>query len=259
MDDELELNQEQIFEQLQHFLNSFAGELNIMEDQIDVAVQMEYFNYTSKVKDNNNIDELLSRIAILTSDTESIQNKQELLCRLASVDDVQAYRAIETYMNEVKGTEMYNWTRLALEESKMLLHTKLLDQKQLFISTGLGGKGNKLRYFVVLIPENTEPLAEYQQNIVRKEFEYAFIKQEAEIEAINYNEQYITLMVLVPINILLTDLFSKAIDECNQFGNFLKRDCIITNVKPLNYEEITKIVNNPDNIDPELNNQPFNN
>ena len=60
-------------------------------------------------------------------------------------------------------------------------------------------------------------------------------------------------MVLVPIQILLTDLFSKAIDECNEFGNFLKRDCIITNVKPLDLDEIARIVNNPDNIDEELN------
>ncbi len=245
MDEELELNQNHIFEQLQDFLSNFSGELNILEDQIDVNVQLEYFKRTSELKSNNNIDELLLQAPMLSSD-EEIDRKRELLCRLASVEDVRAYRCIESYLEETRDTPIFTWCRLALEESKMLLHTKLLDQKQLFISTGLGGRKNKLRYFIVLLTENLQPISEFQKSIVTKEFNYIFKRHKAEVEEISFNEQYATMMVLIPVNILLTDLFAKAIEECNQFGNFLKKDCIITNVRPLSVDDITKIINNPE-------------
>ncbi len=39
---------------------------------------------------------------------------------------------------------------LAFQENKMLLESSLLDENQILISTGLGGKGMKLRYFTVM-------------------------------------------------------------------------------------------------------------
>jgi hypothetical protein len=59
---------------------------------------------------------------------------------------------------------------LALQENRMLLQTSLLDEQQFFISTGLGGKGKKLRYYLVFINRNrNELLTKTQQKLVKDE------------------------------------------------------------------------------------------
>ena len=123
MDGELETNEEHVFEQLQNFLSNFSGDLNILEDKIDVSDQLEYFSYTAAFKEGNDIEDLLLKAHILTDVNFSNDDRKNLLCRLASVDDVRAFRVIETYLEIARNTEMYNWCRLAFEESLISDHS----------------------------------------------------------------------------------------------------------------------------------------
>ena len=50
------------------------------------------------------------------------------------------------------------------------------------------------------------------------------------------------MLMLLPLDIDLKTLFEKIIDECNQYGNFLHDNMIITNVKKLSEKEIADIV-----------------
>lgn len=43
---------------------------------------------------------------------------------------------------------------------------------------------------------------------------------------------------MVPLKVALKDIFRSAIIECNQYGDFMKSNFIITNVKELNLGEI---------------------
>ena len=63
---------------------------------------------------------------------------------------MECYRAIESFL-EIAEEILHDWAVLALNESRMLLESKFLDESQVFISTGLGGKEEKFRYFVVLM------------------------------------------------------------------------------------------------------------
>ena len=42
----------------------------------------------------------------------------------------------------------------------------------------------------------------------------------------------------MPLNFSLKKVFQEAITECNQYGDFLNDDFIVTNVKTLSFEEI---------------------
>jgi hypothetical protein len=42
----------------------------------------------------------------------------------------------------------------------------------------------------------------------------------------------------VPINASIRDIFKTAIAECNEYGDFIKPNFIVTNVKKLTIEEI---------------------
>ena len=159
---------------------------------------------------------------------------------LASVEEVIAYRTIEKYLKNPE-KELKSWAILALQESRMSLESSLLEENQVFISTGLGGKGRKLRYFIVLI-HNNKQVTHTQAKVVENEFDFIFKKYDSEIEKIEHTNNYTTLKALIPLNVPINLVLEKSIRECNQYGNFINEKYIITNVKALTLKEIKKYV-----------------
>ncbi len=228
---------ENIYNKIQEIFGKSPGTLSILEEKVDIDLQMEYFEYSKTVKKNLSEEMVLKEMPDLFKPDYTLEQKKDLFARLASIENVKAYRFIERYLNEGH-EENRNWAILALQESRMLLESKLLDENQVFISTGLGGKGTKLRYFVVLIHKQQEEYSDLQQKIVRNEFEISLKNCNAEIEKIDYQGTFATLLVIIPLKVSLKEIFRDAIRECNQYGDFLKSNFIVTNVRELVLKEI---------------------
>jgi len=228
---------ENIYDKIQEIFGESPGTLSVLEEQVDIDLQMEYFEISKTVKKNLDEQDVLQQMNELYNPEWSGEQKKMLFAMLASIENVEAYRFIENYLKEGH-EENRNWAILALQESRMLLESKLLDENQVFISTGLGGKGEKLRYFVVLIRKSDEEFPELQQKIIRNEFEITLKKHNAEIEKLDFLERYATLLAIIPLRVPLKDIFRVAIRECNQYGDFLKSNFIVTNVRELGLEEI---------------------
>ncbi len=228
---------ENIYDKISEVFGGFKGAYNILEDQIDIDVQMDYFDLSRKYK-----KKVISKLnpqdsdRIYNKDT-SLEEKKDLLIQLASLDTVEAYRKIEKFHSEAP-EELKNWATLALKESKMLLESKLLDENQVYISTGLGGKGDKLRYFVVLLGNNGNEFSALQKKIIKNEFQYSLKKFNSEAEYFDFSESIATVLAVVPIESPVKAVFEEAILECNNYGNFIKENFIITNVKKLSFDEI---------------------
>ena len=241
-----DLNSENIFDKLKQYLeDSSMDSFHILEEEIDINEQMAYFDFSKDYKENVNEEEVVAHMDNLFSATATIDDKKVLLVKLASVNKVEAFRAIERYC-KMPDQELSNWAKLAWHESRMLLESKLLDQNQIFISTGLGGKADKLRYFFVIFPTGL-PFTDLQQKIIEKEFQYILLKNESVVEELVFHEKFATLMVLIPITTSIKPIFMEALEECNQLGEFIKSDFIVTNVKRLNEEEIIAIASKQQN------------
>ena len=235
------MENENLYDKIKDYLGNSPDRFHIMENQIDIEVQMEYFEYSKKLKSDIFTDKVLTeKENIFISDFDE-EYKKDLLVRLACIDDVQAYRTIEKYLLN-PDDKLKNWAILALQESKMLLESKLLDENQVFISTGLGGKNGKLRYFIVILSKGNILLTDIQKRVIINEFDYILKKYNSEIEKIDFSGSITTVTAIIPISVTLKDLFNAAIDECNQYGNFLRKSFIITNVKILSIDEITNIL-----------------
>ena len=228
---------ENIFDKIKEIFGNFNDNLNILEEQIDVELQMDYFEFSKKQKDKFDPDDVIENRNNLFMEDASIYEKKVLMTQLATIERVEAYRELETYATN-PDAELREWSILALQESRMVLETNLLDENQIFISTGLGGKGLKLRYFLVLLYDGGLKIDKWHRDIIKKEFGYIFSHFNSEVEEVKHYKYYSTLSVLIPLNIPLNNVINKAIQECNQFGNFLKSDFIITNVRKLNAKEI---------------------
>ncbi len=233
---------EELFENIQHFLETFKGDINILDDIVDVETQIEYFEKSKKLKELPLLDDWESRTDILFNKDIDIKEKKELIIRIASLEDVKAYRFLEKYFEQAP-EELKKWTRLAIQESRLLIQSKLLDQPQLLISTGLGGKDGKLRYFLVLFSRDKLPFSDFQKKITQDEITFYFQKNLIDIEKIDFYNHYIVVIALFPLMLSVSEVLKYIIQDINQYGNFLSRKCIITNVRLLSESDIENIIN----------------
>jgi hypothetical protein len=228
---------ENLYDKIKELFGAVPGQFSSLEEKIDIDLQMKYFEFSRKIKNKSKEQDFEQFSTDLFDEHVSETYKQELLSRLASMEKVEAFRIIEKFM-ENPPPELRDWGILAMQESKMLLESKFLDENQVFISTGLGGKGDKLRYFIVLIGNKIECISEIQKKIIRNEFGFTLKKYNAEIEKYRFSKSLATIMAMVPMQATIKTIFEEAIAECNLYGNFLLPNFIITNVKELSFSEI---------------------
>jgi len=232
---------ENLYEKISEILGGSPGTLKILEQKIDIDMQMEYFDCSMRCRQERDEEWALDHIQYLSEPGYSMDVKREILARLASIDKVECYRAIESFLEDAL-EPIRSWAVLAMNESRMLLESKILDENQVFISTGLGGKDDKLRYFVVLMSRTRVDLTPTQRMVIKNEFEIILKKFDAVVEEINFSGYLATLLFLLPMQHSLKSVFKEAIHECNRYGYFLNDDFIVTNVKVLSFGEIEEFL-----------------
>lgn len=227
-------------------LMAMAGtNLNILEEEVDMKVQKQYFDTQSMLsKDPKDYQETckqyIENINDLFDEAIDEELKKRMLVILATIDDVVIYRAIENFSKQ--STPLQKWAVIALQQSRMLIQSTLLDDPGVFISTGLGGQGSLLRYFCVFVNREVGELEEFQRNIIKNEATTAIAALKGSVEQIDFFDAYTTMLVLLPLDTDLQPLFTSIIDECNLYGNFLHENMVITNVKKLLNSEIRTIL-----------------
>jgi hypothetical protein len=246
------MEEENVYDDLQKIFEDLNGNFNILEEQIDLEVQMKYFELSKKLKESDIKEDYLAVHDELFLSETDIERKKEIMAGLAGSDNVKAYRILEKYAEQVVPS-LKSWAVLALQENRMLLQTFLLDEQQFFISTGLGGKNKKLRYYVVFINRDHQAmLNKTQQKLVKDELIFRLKPEEGEFETIDFSEGFCSTQVLLPVKSDIKEVFSSVVDECNLYGDFLEEDMIITNVKVLSRNEILDIIKKENNPDDEL-------
>lgn len=99
-------------------------------------------------------------------------------------------------------------------------------------------------FFVCFFIGTPGDLQTFQQNILTTETETAIKTAQGSIEHVEFKNDFATMLLLLPLQTDLQPLFAGIIDECNQYGNFLHENMIITNVKKLSEEEIYQLLRN---------------
>lgn len=237
------MQQKNAFNRFQKFLKETDGEFHILEKQISVDLQLEYFKFSERLRKKNHSerDLDLDQYAVDLQNAESTKEyKQEILSTLAISKEVKSYRILEEYVKQ-PDPELSDWAYMALMESRITLETELSDEKQIYISTGMGGKGQKLRFFILLLSSKGIPFLDYQKRVIEHEFEYAFSKLDCEIERLTIKERHVEMVLLMPIRLDMKRTIEDIIHECNQYGSFLSLVFTVTNMKELDEQEIEDI------------------
>jgi hypothetical protein len=237
------MENENIYDKIRELLGNSPVNFNILEEKIDIDLQMQYFEISKSVKENLDHEKVMKNREDIFDLTLPEKIRMTRFAELASLENVEAYRTIERYIGSDQNV-LKEWAILAFQESRMLLESRLLDENRVFISTGLGGKGAKLRYFIVLLLKEGKDFSDLNRKIVHTEVEMILQKYNGEIEKINFTCNYATLMVIMPIDVPIKQVFRESVKECNTYGNFLKPNFIVTNVKELSKYEIDEFLKN---------------
>jgi hypothetical protein len=220
------------------------GQFHVLEHRVPVEQQIEYFKFSDKVR--RNLSEMKDVdyekfIEELESNEPTKEDKKKILSILAASKQVKAYRFLERFAKETD-SELSNWAYMALMESRIILEFDLSGEKQIFISTGLGGRGDKLRFYSLIISSLQEPFADYQKKIINDELAFALQKKGCELERVNIDGKYVEVVALVPVIVNIKNILEDVIAECNQYGNFLREIYAITNVKEFDKKELEDIM-----------------
>jgi hypothetical protein len=222
--------------ELQYYLDNIKGNLHVFETNVPVEKQIEYLHFTKDIKNDfsNNEQAVEEQIKILTSPEAHVREIKYALAFLAVSDSVKAYRAIEAY-NE---THSDDWAAMSLLQAKITMQSQFSDERQVFVYSGLGGKDDLIRFYAFFKSKNGKTFSDYQKELIEKEFPYCIKRHYGIAEEISIRDNYFTLLFLSHIHADIKPMLEEAIAECNQYGNFINKGFIITNMKAFSEEEI---------------------
>ena len=225
-------------DQIRKILEIIPERLTIAEDGISLAIQQEYLEFTKGMNFKKYSQEDISAITLsLFKPGLLLFEKKKALAILAQQGTLEAYRAIEKYL-ESEGHELKDWSVLALQECRILLESSLSDRKVGIVMTGLGGESNRLRYFAAVRSRSDAALSDIQKDMITRSFLDTCEKFDSNLEEVQSYYNYVTIKVLIPLDVAVADVVEGGIKECNAFGDFLDDCYYVTNVKMPTESEI---------------------
>jgi hypothetical protein len=212
----------------------------LIDEPIDLSAQKEYFSFSETIDfDNVDYKEVLTGSDRLFYKDTPIESKKKILILLAHLGTPESSKILEKYLKSSEAN-LKDWALLSLKECRMFVESVLLKEEGGFISTGLGGKDNKLRYYFIVSSKDGLPFSDSHRNTLKREFETASHKHKSEIEEINFEATYAMIGMLIPMYIAVGEIIEEGISECNNIGEFLSLGYYVTNVGKPTYEEISE-------------------
>ncbi len=236
-------------EKILRYINSLFGEnkgkISLIQEPIDVKLQLEYLKYSSKIEHDFIFEDIIIESEKLFNNEENIDTKKDILVKLASFDKPEAFRCIEKYCKN-PDSEVESWAKIALNESRSVIESSLLDTAPVVISTGMGGKGTNFRFFVAFSHKKKACFTLSQQDIIEKEVTFQITQNNGELESIEFEKELVGIIINISFDSSLKNIFDSIVGECNLFGNFISKSYLITNLKKLSFDEIRQVYANPE-------------
>lgn len=241
----MEYKEERDWKKVKQFFEKKNVQYSVMEEHVDVYVQRRFINLLKSLEKKprefkKKKSEALANAQNLYNDLYLDSEKRELLVLLATLEDVTAYRAIETFQKQ--DTPLKKWATIALQQSRMLVQATLLEDKTVYVSTGLGGEGKQIRYFGAFIAKRNIRFQPYQLDMIYKEMEQAVNQHNGKIEEHEASKRIVTFTLLLPLDVDVKQMFENIITECNNYGNFLEKNPMLTNVRKFKLQEVEDLV-----------------
>lgn len=203
--------------------NGSAADFRVIEAGIDFAVVKEYWALIQQHPEPWE-EAQLDEAALALSSDDDMAMVRPVLTQLGRSGSVTAYRALERYVKQATDELQRKWGVVAMQHCRVKLENELLDEPIGFIATGLGGKGSKIRYYFVLF--SREALTDVMVKEVEAFYREVAPEYEAEIEAVERIDDFISVRLLLPVHRSLKALVEQGVEVYP----FLEEHFIMTNM-----------------------------
>jgi len=229
-------------EEKEKYLLNQSKEFEILEEAIDFQTQNDYVEY-SDTFDRGELseEETINLSNMLYNNMMPLEGKKKGLTMLAHLGSVTAFRLIEKYYKS-PDNELKQWSALALQECKMFLENKLTDQTTGFVSSGLGGLKNRLRFYFLVLPLEDRLFTETQKHVIQDEMNLVAKKLRSQVESFDLSDTYVGFTALMPMDIAVETLMARGIKQCNELGEFVFEFYYATNQSIPGESEIEEII-----------------
>lgn len=231
---------------LDDLLAMIGSDFNVLEEELDLDTHQAYMKAAASLLLDPQLSDLkkkcLEQPELLFDESTPEEEKKNMLIVLSHIEKPEAYRIIERFVK--MDTPLKKWAVVAFQQSRVLLQSALSDDPCVFVASGLGGSGSLLRFFCVFFHRN-EGLEPFQSGLLEKELCTALEKNGGKLEQIDFTLRYTTCLFLLPLQVTIPELLTSVVKECNQYGDFLYIDIVLSNVRRLADEEIMEIINHP--------------
>jgi hypothetical protein len=208
-----------------------------------IETQIDYIQSTHSHEFREYSEEETAEMGkVLLSVAVSDEDRKRCLGVLAHLGTVGAYKILTDYQAIAEGDEMKMWAELARQECRMFLEMELSGEPQMMITGGLGGDDERLRFYYMVLPLSGHKFQPGQDVVVRIAFEEVASKLACEIEDVVASPDFCGIRAMVPLDVAPADLVVDAIEQCNQFGEFVLEDYYCTNMKIPDEEEVKEII-----------------
>jgi len=235
-----------LYEHIRQILGTDFKVAQILEREIPLADQMDFIEKSDALKASSfPTTSEISNVAILGElllrETEELK-MMDILVRLANIQSPKAYRLIEDFEQNADG-KIKNWAYLALQSLRVKLESFFLEENAILVSSGLGGKDNKLRYFAAFSLLNVDFFTSSQMKVIQSEVYFFSEKNMAVVENIHFFINYVSIEILLPLDISIRSFFADIIHSCAELGLDMNKRMVITNTRKMSNQEVIEYFN----------------
>lgn len=214
-----------------------------LQEPVPIEIQAQYYMRSREVREAIEDGSLLLDEERLIEEVEAIAGRGEWyeLCHicpsLAATNSIRVLRFIEGLLPELEGEPRY-WALMAQLELRMRVVDSLVDEQQVVISSGLGGRGELIRLNGYCISATLAPWEPYQRDILSRELADACQKAGGEVEQEVWGDGYLIYTVLLPYHLDMAGALRGFIHQANVYGGFIHPECHVTNMEQLTHEHV---------------------
>ncbi|KGN84480.1 hypothetical protein [Porphyromonas sp. COT-290 OH860] len=235
------------FDKLQELIR--PEQIHQLREPVAMPKQASFFRYVHRLRDrveqgklHLDEDELIRRMdELLMMDTPSEVLLRRVFASLACTESIAALRAIELVLPELTGSKR-EWALLAELQLRISIVGDLLGERQVAMTSGLGGSGTLIRINGIVLSRDFAPWLPYQQELMTEELRRCCSEEGGSLEEEIWGECFYIFVVLLPYNSDIMPLIRGYVKQCNEYGQFIQMDCMVTNLQKFTAEDANKLI-----------------
>ena len=181
---------------------------------IPPEIHEEYISYHGKINIKNyDYVKTVREARELFEENIPWEVKKKLLFLLGEFATPECFQVLKRYIDNEKSTYK-DWALLALQELRFHIENELYEEGRDMIMSPVGGKGNMLRYYVVVSKKKGKQFTNEEKDILKQALTRITKRMQSEVEDFKFDKAYVLIKMLTSVDVVSGKVIDTFLDEC---------------------------------------------